>query len=74
MRKERLKRGVELGILMDAMLSCYRNKDKNHLIPNIKNKIARRLEDAGLSFEEVYGFIKTIERWAQRIIEIDKEV
>ncbi len=72
MEKLRLKRGVELGILMDAMLACYRDKDKHHLIPNIKNKIAQRLEDAGLSFDEVDGFIKTVERWAQRII--DKEV
>ncbi len=74
MRKERLKRGVELGILMDALLACYRNKDKHYLIPNIKNKIAQRLEDAGLSFDEVDSFIKTVERWAQKIIEIDKEV
>ncbi len=72
MRKERLKRGVELGILMDAMLACYRDKDKHHLISNIKNKIAQRLEDAGLSFEEVESFIKTVERWAKTII--DKEV
>ncbi len=72
MARLRLKRGVEIGILMDAMLSCYRDKDKNHLIPNIKNKIAQRLEDAGLSFEEVENFIKTVERWAQRIA--DKEV
>ncbi len=72
MRKERLKRGVELGILMDAMLACYRDKDKHHLIPDIRNKIAKRLENAGLSFEEVESFIRTVERWAQRII--DKEV
>ncbi len=72
MAKERLKRGIELGILMDALLVAYRDKDKNHLIPNIKNKIATRLESAGLSFEEVDAFIKNIERWAQRII--SKEV
>ncbi len=72
MEKLRLKRGVELGILMDAMLSCYRNKDKHHLIPAIKNKIAQRLEDAGLSFNEVESFIRAVERWAKTII--DKEV
>ncbi len=72
MEKLRLKRGVELGILMDALLVCHRNKDKHHLIPAIKNKIAQRLEDAGLPFEEVESFIKTVERWAQRII--NKEV
>jgi hypothetical protein len=70
--KVRLKRGIELGILMDALLCAYRDKDKRDLIPSIKNKIAQRLENAGLSFEEVESFIKTIERWAQRIIE--KEV
>ncbi len=69
MEKLRLKKGVELGILMDALLVCHRDKDKHHLIPDIKNKIAKRLEDAGLSFEEVESFIKTVERWAKRIIE-----
>ncbi len=68
----RLKKGIELGILMDALLVCYRDKDKHHLIPNIKNKITQKLEDAGLPFDEVESFIRTVERWAQRII--DKEV
>jgi len=70
--KERLKRGIELGILMDALLAAYRDRDKRDLIPKLKNKIASKLEDAGLSFEEVDSFIKNIERWAQRIIQ--KEV
>ncbi len=69
MRKVRLKKGIELGILMDALLVCYRDKDKKHLIPNVKSKLAQRLESAGLSLEEVESFIRTVELWAQRITE-----
>jgi len=69
---ERLKRGVELGILMDALLVAHRDRDKHSHIPNIKNKIASKLEDAGLPFEEVEGFIRTVERWIYAIL--NKEV
>jgi hypothetical protein len=68
---EKLK-GVELGILMDALLMAYRNKD-NNLISNIRNKIASRLEGAaGLPFEEVEGFLRVLDRWIYVII--SKEV
>ncbi len=72
MRKERLREGIELGILMDALYVAYRDKDKNHLIPRIENKIASKLEKAGLSFEEVDGFIRTLRRWIY--IRLNKEV
>ncbi len=65
----RLKKGIELGILMDALLVYHRDKDKHHLIPDVKNKIAKRLEDAGLSVEETENFIRTIEIWVKRITE-----
>jgi hypothetical protein len=72
MQKERLRRGIDLGILMDALLVAYRDRDKHSHIPKIREKIAQRLENAGLPFEEVDAFIKNIERWVLKIIE--KEV
>jgi transposase len=72
MKKLRFKRGVELGILMDALLVAYRDRDKHTHIPKIREKIAQRLEDAGIPFEEVHKFIKTIERWIYAIL--NKEV
>jgi hypothetical protein len=69
MRQARLKRGIELGILMDVLLVAYRDKDKRDLIPKIENKIAQKLEDVGLSFEEVDCFIRTLRRWIREILE-----
>jgi hypothetical protein len=68
MRKERLK----LGILMDALLVANKEPEKRHHIPNIRNKIAHRLQAVGLSDEEIEDFLRTIQRWIDRII--DKEV
>jgi hypothetical protein len=67
MRKERLK----LGILMDALLVASRDRDKHSHIPNIRNKIANRLR-VGLSDEEIEDFLKTIQRWINRIIENER--
>jgi hypothetical protein len=72
MQKERLRRGIELGVLMDALLVAYRDRDKHSHIPNIKSRIAKRLEDAGLSVEEVEEFLSVLDRWVYRII--NKEV
>jgi len=65
----RLKPGIELGILLDALLIAHRDMDKKHHIPTIKNKIAQRLQDKGLSEEEVESFLRTIERWIHAILE-----
>jgi hypothetical protein len=72
MQKERLKKGIELGVLMDALLVASRDRDKHSHIPNIKSRIAKRLEDAGLSVEEVEEFLSVLDRWVYRII--NKEV
>jgi len=72
MRKERLKQGIALGILMDALLVANRDRDKHSHIPNIRNKIANRLRSVGLSDEEIEDFLKTIQRWIDRIIENER--
>jgi len=72
MRKERLKQGIALGILMDALLVANRDRDKHPHIPNIRNKIANRLRSVGLSDEEIEDFLKTIQRWIDRIIENER--
>jgi len=73
MQKERLKKGIELGILMDALLVANKEPEKRHHIPNIRNKIANRLQAVGLSNEEIEDFLRTIQRWIDRIIEKEEE-